>query len=141
MHIYKKRDNITQSLVRSQEILLKVLTSPPLRHGKSRTHTIDVIIDLSWPKGELVNAGVDKNAEFSLTFPTVDTITNQLVAIGKGAHIYKVNISRAFRRLKIDPLDYDLLALKWNDVYVDMCLPFGSRHTSQIFQNFSWCIT
>ena len=76
-----------------------------------------VIIDLSWPKGESVNAGVDKNSylgtEVSLTFPTVDTITNQLVAIGKSAHIYKVDM---------------------NDLYVDMCLPFGSRHGSQNFQ-------
>ena len=34
-------------------------------------------------------------------------------------------------------MDYDLLGLSWRDVYVDTCVPFGSRHGSQIFQRCS----
>ena len=30
--------------------------------------------------------------------------------------------------------DYDLLGLEWQGVYVDMYVPFGTRHGSQIFQ-------
>ena len=37
----------------------------------------------------------------------------------------------------MDPLDYDLLGLQWRDVYVDTCIPFGSRHGSKIFQCIS----
>ena len=63
-----------------------------------------------------MNDGVDKNSylgsEFSLTFPTIDDITNELVKIDPGSHIDKIDISRAFRHLKIDPLDYDLLGLR-----------------------------
>ena len=92
-------------------------------------------------KDNSVNAGVDKNSylgsEFSLTFPTIDDITNELVKIGPGCHIYKVDISRAFRHLKIDPLDYDLLGLRWDATFIDTCLPFGSRHESQSFQRVS----
>ena len=100
-----------------------------------------VIIDLSWPLGCLVNAGIDKSSymgtDFVLVLPTVDHITDQLKALGKGAHLYKIDISRAFRHIKVDPLDYDLLGLHWRDVYVDTCVPFGSRHGSQIFQRVS----
>ena len=87
-----------------------------------------VIIDLSWPKNASVNAGVDKNSylgsEFSLTFPTIDYITRELVKIGPGCHIYKIDVSRAFRHLKIDPGDYDLLGLHWDTAFFDTCLPF-----------------
>ena len=85
-----------------------------------------------------VNGGIDKNSylgtDFSLHLPTIDHITEQLQKLGKGCHLYKIDISRAFRHIKVDPMDYDLLGLSWRDVYVDTCVPFGSRHGSQIFQ-------
>ena len=86
--------------------------------------------------------GVDKNSylatNFALTFPTVDNITDVLKEAGTGAHLFKSDISRAFRHIKIDPFDFDLLGLKWHDVaYFDTCLPFGSRHGTQIFQRVS----
>ena len=89
-------------------------------------------------KDALVNAGVDKNSylgtEFVLTFPTIDDVTDQLAQLGPGVHIYKVDISHAFRHLKIDPRDYDLLSLFLDAQHVYTCLPFGSRHGSQNFQ-------
>ena len=76
-----------------------------------------VIVDLSWPHGASVNAGMDKasylNSAFELTFPTVDDITSELKRLGRGAHIYKVDVSRAFRHVKVDPRDYGLLGLYW----------------------------
>ena len=49
-----------------------------------------------------------------------------------------MDVSRAFRHIKIDPHDYDLLGLKWqNDAFFDTCLPFGNRHGTQIFQRVS----
>ena len=100
-----------------------------------------VIIDLSWPIGSTVNSAIDKDSykgtEFALVLPTVDHITDQLKLLGKGAHLYKIDISRAFRHIKVDPLDYHLLGLHWCHVYVDTWVPFGSRHGSQIFQPIS----
>ena len=88
-----------------------------------------------------MNDGVEKNgymgSEFKLTFPTLDDLTQCLVKLGKGAHIYKVDVSRAFRHLKVDPYDYDLLGLMWRGTYVDTCVPFGTRHGSQFFQRTS----
>ena len=48
-----------------------------------------------------------------------------------------MDVSRAFRHVKVDPGDYDLLGLEWDGTYVDTCLPFGTRHGSQIFQRIS----
>ena len=73
----------------------------------------------------------------SLMFPTVDDITGQLKRLGCGALLYKIDISRVFRHVKIDPGDYDLLGLEWQGAHVDTCVPFGMRHGSQIFQCLS----
>ena len=73
-------------------------------------------------------------SEFKLTFPTIDDLTQELVKIGKGAHIFKVDVSRAFRHLNVDPRDYDLLGVNWGVTFIDTRIPFGSRHGSQFFQ-------
>ena len=95
-------------------------------------------MDLIWPQGASLNAGIDKltylNSEFDLTFPTMDDITNELKQLGRGALLYKVYVSRAFRHIKIDRGDYDLLGLVWKGHYVNSCVPFGTSHGSQIFQ-------
>ena len=74
-------------------------------------------MDLSWPQGASVNAGINKlfylNSDFDLTFPTEDDITAELKCLGCGALLYKVDVSRAFRQVKVDPGDYDLLGLQW----------------------------
>ena len=61
--------------------------------------------------------------------------TNSLIKLGPAALIYKVDISRAFRQIKIDPRDIDLLGLKFqNQYFIDKSVPFGYRNGSQIFQ-------
>ena len=54
-----------------------------------------------------MNSGVEKNGymgtDFKLTFPTIDDLMQELVKIGKGTHIFKVNVSKAFRHLNVDP--------------------------------------
>ena len=116
-------------------------TSPFMTRNKPNSDRRRVIIDLSWPLGASVNAGIDKDTylgtPFALTFPTVDVITTELKRLGRGAHLYKIDVSRAFRHVRIDPGDYDLLGLHWRDAYIDTCLPFGTRHGSQIFQRLS----
>ena len=108
---------------------------------KQNSDTRRMILDLSWPKGESVNTGVEKNDyigdEFKLTFPTIDCLTQELVKIGKGAHIFKVDVSRASRHLSIDPQNYDLLCVNWGTMFIDTRIPFGSRHRGQFFQRTS----
>ena len=116
-------------------------TSPFMTRNKPNSDRRRVIIDLSWPIGASVNSGIDKDTylgtPFALTFPTVDVITDELKRIGRGALLYKIDVSRAFRHVRIDPGDYDLLGLHWRDAYMDTCLPFGTGHGSQISQRLS----
>ena len=90
--------------------------SPFMTRAKPNSGQCCVISDLSWPIGASVNAGIDKTpylgSMFSLTFPTVDDIIRQLKNIGCGALLYKVDVSRAFRDVKIDAGDYDLLGFR-----------------------------
>ena len=74
-----------------------------------------VIIDLSFPKGQSVNHGVSSkqylDTSFILSLPTIDNITQKIRKFGKGSLIYKIDISRAFRLVKIGPASYYLLGL------------------------------
>ena len=98
------------------------MTRPKPKSSRRR-----VIVDLSWPLGTSINAGIDKNSyldgDFVLTFPTVDDITAELFKLGRGVHIYKVDVSHAFHHVKVDPGDFDLLGLEWNGHYMDTCIP------------------
>ena len=115
--------------------------SPFLTRDKPGAPHRRVIVDLSFPHGRSVNDGVQLDSylgtPFILTLPTIDNITNQVKKMGKGCHLYKIDLSRAFRHIKLDPKDYNLLGLRLNDLYINSCLPFGFRHGSALFQRLS----
>ena len=116
--------------------------SPFMSREKSGSTNRRVIIDLSWPRDNSVNSGIDKDSylgtEFNLTFPTIHHIVNEVKQAGRGCHVFKVDVSRAFRHVKVDPGDLDLLGLEWKGAsYLDTCVPFGMRHGMQIFQRVS----
>ena len=95
-------------------------------------------MDLSWPHGLSVNHGVSKDmyldTEFHLKYPSVDQITASLRNLGPAAMIYKIDISRAFRQIKVDLGDIDLLGFKFqNGYFLDLSVAFGYRNGSQIF--------
>ena len=94
-------------------------------------------MDLSWPLNCSVNHGVKKhiylNTYFQLQFPSIDNITNALNSLGPSAMLYKVDIRRAFRHIRVDPGDIDLLGLSHNGLYTDLSVPFGFRHGSIFF--------
>ena len=115
--------------------------SPFLTRDKPNSNKRRVILDLSFPSGNSVNDGVPKDkylgSYFDLKYPSVDHIVNSLKQLGPDALLYKIDISRAFRHLKIDPGDIDLLGLKHESYFIDGTLPFGFRHGSVLFQRCS----
>ena len=90
--------------------------SPFLSREKPDSDNRRIIVDLSFPPAFAVNSNIKKDvyldSPFFLTLPTVDHIVQQIVKHGRGSHISKVDISRTFRNLKIDPKDFWLLGLK-----------------------------
>ena len=109
--------------------------SPLLVRDKQNSSSKRTIMDLSWPKGASVNDGVYLGTEYDLHYPSVDTITNSLQNLGTSAQMYKIDISRAFRHIKVDPANIDLLGIQFQDKYfLDQSVAFGFRHGSLIFQ-------
>ena len=115
--------------------------SPFMTREKSGTNKRRAIVDLSWPHGFSVNAGVEKHkylgTYFELRYPSIDNIVQAVKEVGPSALMFKIDISRAFRHLKIDPGDLDLLGLCHNKYFIDGSLPFGFRHGSTFFQRCS----
>ena len=59
---------------------------------------------------------------------------NQILSLGKGTMMAKLDIKSAFRLLPVHPADRHLLLMNWsNSVYVDMCIPFGLHSAPKLF--------
>ena len=54
--------------------------------------------------------------------------------LGTEALLYKIDVSQAFRHIRIDTGDLDLLGLQHEQLFIDCTLPFGYRHGSVFFQ-------
>ena len=52
------------------------------------------------------------NYYFSLHYPSIDHIVEKIKQTGPGALFYKVDVSRAFGHIRIDPGDIDLLGFQ-----------------------------
>ena len=121
---------------------IRMHISPFMTREKSGSDSRRAITDLRFPKGFPVNDGVAKNyylgTEFQIHYPSVHSIIRTLKTVGPSARIFKVDISRAFRQLKIDPGDIDLLGLQHEDqLYLDLSVPFGYRSGSFFFSKIS----
>ena len=101
-----------------------------------------VILDLSYPHECSVNSQVDKNrfdgSPFILKFSTVDDIALDIVECTQDPVLLKVDIARAFRNLRVDPVDSLKLGIKWQDAFfIDVGIAFGWTHGSASFQILS----
>ena len=112
--------------------------SPFMTRDKPESKVRRTIFDLSWPESYSVNDGVVRDeylgSKFLLHYPSVDDIVQKLNKLGPGSLMFKVDISRAFRQLKVDPGDIDLLGLKQDAYFIDQSVPFRYRHGSIFFE-------
>ena len=117
-------------------------SSPLMTRPKKDSDRRRVIVDLSWPDGASVNDGIehawylDGPAIFRL--PTVDYMEQRLLQLGPGAFLYKTDLARGYRQLRVDPLDWPLLGFihegRW---FMDICPPFGLRTSALFMQRTS----
>jgi hypothetical protein len=72
-----------------------------------------IISDLSFPENMSVNSGIPKDTYLgttvSLSLPTVDKIAKMIRQKGRNCHIYKQDLSRAYRQIPVDPRDITFL--------------------------------
>ena len=98
-----------------------------------------VILDLSFPEEGAVNDGMIKDTYLgfpaTLTFPKVDDLALRIYHIGTKARMFKIDLSRYFRQLPLDPGDYSLIGYMIGDkFYFDKVLPMGMRTAPYIAQ-------
>ena len=113
--------------------------SPLMTRPKRDSEHRRVIMDLSWPPGAAVNDGIDTESYLdgpaTITLPTVDYMEQRVLALGTGAFLYKTDLARGYRQLRIDPRDWPLLGFKHRGaVYLDMCPPFGLSTSAMCMQ-------
>ena len=101
-----------------------------------------VILNLSYPYGQSVNSHVNKekfdSSTFSLKFPNIDNITQDIIDAKGDVVLFKVDVARAFRNLRVDPADALKLGMHWRDAfYIDLAIAFGWTHGSGSFQLLS----
>ena len=121
-------------------------TSPLMTRDKPDSTGKGVIIDLSFPEGASVNDGIIKNfyqgKNSAYQLPTALDLADLLLEAGVGAFMWKSDLTRAYRQLRIDPLDYPLLAIKHRGLYyLDVCPSFGCRASGGAQQRVSNTVT
>ena len=98
-----------------------------------------IILDLSYPRGNSPNDHVDRvkfdHSHFLLKFPTVDNIVHSIRNTQGFPLLFKVDVARAFRNLRVDPADGIKFGIKWqNSYYLDPVTAFGWVHGLASFQ-------
>ena len=113
-----------------EQLPFPVHISPLMTRPKQNSDKRRTIMDLSWPKGASINNAIHKfkylDTYFSLSYPSIDHIVHHVKKLGPCSLLYKVDISRDSRHLRIDPGDIDLLGILHNQLFLDRSLPFRS---------------
>ena len=117
----------------------KVGISPLSTRAKKCSQERRVILDLSFPIGEGVNDGIPKDTylglQAKLTFPKTDEFAYRIFQLGNNCMMFKVDLSRYFRQLPLDPGDYSLIGyMIGEEIYFDKVLPMGMRSAPYIAQ-------
>ena len=110
----------------------KIGISPLSTRPKKNSTERRVILDLSYPEGNSVNEGIQKDYYMGmpakLTFPRVDDLALRIFRLKGNCSMFKVDLSRYFRQVPLDPGDYSLIGyVIGGDIYFDKVLPMGMR--------------
>ena len=110
-----------------KEIKLKAIVGPcdnipfpvhysPLLSRPKANDTRRVIVNLSFPYGDSDNECIQNDwydgTPYELKYPSLDRIVDAIEDMGPDVLLSKIDVSRAFRNLRVDPGDFDVLGLK-----------------------------
>ena len=94
---------------------------------------------MSYPYGASLNDKICNThydgVDFMLRYPSVDEIVKTVQELGNNVLLSKIEVSRAFRNLRVDPLDYNVLGLQWKGKsYIDISIPMSMKTGSALCQ-------
>ena len=119
-------------------IKLSPLNSLPKKDTTERR----VILDLSFPLNAAVNSFVSKDEYLGetvdLVYPKVDDFAQLIKQKGRGCLLYKLDLTRAFRQIQIDPGDINLVSFVWKKhIFCDSVLSMGCRSAAYCCQRLT----
>ena len=127
-----------------------VICSPLALIPKHEAGSFCLIHDLSFPRSQSVNAGIDK-MDSQVVYDNIDNVISHIRRFGNNALMAKTDISNAFRLLPIHKDDRYLLCFTWPDengsvqFFMDCALQMGLSAACQCFERFSsalqWIMT
>ena len=146
------REDINQYL--RKEIRLDAILGPldqwtvpgcPVSPLMTRPKDIDkrrIIVDLSYGGQDSVNGLTAKvyydGRPFALTLPSLDYLIQDIINCPRNPRIMKIDIERAFRNVRLDPVDVMKLGIcHEGKYYIDKSLAFGAVHGTAIFQRIT----
>lgn len=121
-------------------------TSPLMTRPKKESQERRIIMDLSFPQGQSPNDGIDiydhLGKDISYSLPSITDLVTKLQLQGPGSWVWKADLSRAYRQIRIDPLDTPLLGFRVDDLfYLDLCPSFGCKSSSAACQKVANAVT
>ena len=112
----------------------------PLQCAPKRDSTEPRIVhDLSFPPDGSVNSRIPSdsflNEPYKLTSPGIDRLVEFVNRLGRGCHIFKKDLKRAYRQIPVGPADYHLLGMCISGSFsFHTTLPFGLRSATMACQ-------
>lgn len=123
-----------------------VRISPLMTRSKKDSLDRRIIVDLSFPPGLSVNDGIDPKDHFgndiTYSLPSIMDLVTHVKTQGKSCYLWKADLTRAYRQLRVDPADSPLLGIKVGPhIYIDCC-PLAVGHQLQYAKGWQtvWCI-
>ena len=118
----------------------------PLQIAYCRTGKRRVVLDLCYPPGQSANCGILRDTYlgelFSLCLPGLDALLDIIGQKGQHCHLFKKDLSRTYRQLRIDPYDYHLSGYQHRDyLYFNIAPPFGLRSSAMMCQTTTSAVT
>ena len=98
-----------------------------------------LVLDLSFPPGNAINDGIDKDwyqgVEEKLQLPSIDSLVEKIIKLGPGCKVFKVDLERCYKQFFICPGDINLVAFHLDElIYIDCTLSMGSRSSARCCQ-------
>lgn len=115
------------------------VVSPLMCVPKRDSNELRIVHDLSFPESYSVNDGVSRDHYldqfYKLRLPGINRLVEFINSKGRGCHVFKKDLRRAYRQIPLDPADYPLLGMSIDGSrYFHTSLPFGLRCATLICQ-------
>ena len=120
--------------------------SPIMTRPKKGSELRRVVVDLLWPHSLSINDGIPANEyvgePVSLRMPTVDYMADRMRDLGPNCYMYKLDLSRGYRQLRLDPLDWPLMSIGHAGFYyMDVYQPFGLRTAALMMERTTMAVS